>query len=221
MKIKRRTIISIGIILIFIGLFLIFGNYFSIKKEKAYDTIKLAMSELPSNIDDSDIDDYLNNDIETNDNEENITNNEENNYYIGKLEIPVIDLSKGFTSINSKYNNVKYNITIIKGSTYPNIDKGNFILAGHSGSSYIGYFSKLYKLKINDYAYVYYDNIKYTYKLVNIYEEEKTGTVRIFKDKDKTTLTLITCTRNSNTKQSVYIFNLIEKENYNGGNINE
>ncbi len=216
MKIKRKTIISIGIILIFIGLFLIFSNYFAIKKAKVYDTITLAISELPSNMDISD-EDNIDSDNEPT-KEENIINNDETetleSYYIGKLEIPSINLSRGFTNIDSVYNNVKYNITIIKGSNYPNIDKGNFILAGHSGSSSIGFFSKLYKLKLNDYAYIYYNDIKYTYKLVDIYEEEKTGKVRIYKDKNKTTLTLITCTKNSNTKQSVYIFNLIEKESY-------
>lgn len=228
MKIHRRTIISIGIILIFIGIFALFSNYFAIKKAKVYDTITLAMSELPSNIDsdNSSFDDSLEEDTNGDtsnsgiDNNDNTSNKDKNkyttpeSYYIGKLEIPSINLSRGFTSINSKYNNVNYNITVIKGSSYPDVDKGNFILAGHSGSSYRGYFSKLYKLKVNDYAYVYYNNIKYKYKLEKIYEEEKTGTVRIYRDKDKNTMTLITCTKGSNTKQSVYIFNLIEKENY-------
>ena len=47
--------------------------------------------------------------------------------------------------------------------------------------------------------------IKYEYKIVDIYEVEKDGTVAIHRDYSKNGLTLITCTRNSNTKQTVYI----------------
>ena len=226
MKINSRTIVSFGIILIFMGIFILCSNYFARKKAKVYDTITLAMSELPSSIDSSD-DDSTNTDIVNNDDYQNVSdNNEDNtstksnviitpeNLYIGKLEIPSIDLTRGFTDINSKYNNVNKNITVISGSSYPDVEGGNFIIAGHSGSSWRGFFSNLYKLKTNDTAYVYYKNIIYKYKLVNTYTEEKTGSVRIYRDKGKTTLTLITCTRGSNTKQSVYIFNLYEKENY-------
>lgn len=232
MKIKKRTVISIGVIFVFIGIFLLLSNYFEMKKIKVYDTITLAISEIPTNIDNEDeiIDNILsddvidnpnnedNNDIEDNNNDNNSSNSNKYTtpdiYYIGKLEIPSINLSKGFTSMDSKYNNVNYNITIIKGSDYPDVNNGNFILAGHTGSSSIGFFNKLHNIKSNAYAYIYYNNVKYKYKLVTMYEEEKTGTVTISRDKNKNVLTLITCTKGTKTKQSIFIFNLVDKENY-------
>ncbi len=223
MRISNRTIITIGIVLIFIGLFAVCSNYFAMKKAKVYDTITLAMSELPSNIDRED-ENTPSNPSSDNDNDNNGDDAPTNNnsgeiitpesYYVGKLEIPIINLSRGFTSISSKYNDVNKNIAVINGSNYPDVLNGNFILAGHSGSSWRGFFHNLYKLKVNNEAYVYYNNVKYKYKLVKIYDEKKDGSVRIFRDKNKTTMTLITCTRGSNTKQTVYIFNLVEKENY-------
>ena len=49
----------------------------------------------------------------------------------------------------------------------------------------------------------------FIYKIVNIYDEEKTGRVRILRDKEKTTLTLITCTKDDKYHQTVYIAELI------------
>ena len=52
--------------------------------------------------------------------------------------------------------------------------------------------------------------VRYTYSLVNTYEVEKDGTVAIYRDYSKKVLTLITCTKNSDTKQTVFIFELEE-----------
>ena len=49
-------------------------------------------------------------------------------------------------------------------------------------------------------------------KIVKIYNEEKTGTVRILRDNSKTTLTLITSTKDDNYHQTIYISNLIDIE---------
>ena len=132
--------------------------------------------------------------------------------YIGILEVPKINLKKGFVDMDSKHNNVDYNMQIIKPSSYPNVDKGNLIIASHSGNSKISYFKHLYKLVVNDKAIVYYNDIKYTYNIVKIYEQEKYKPIKIYRDIDKTTLTLITCTRNSDTAQTVYIAELENTE---------
>ena len=58
------------------------------------------------------------------------------NEYIGYLNIPKINLNKGFLSQKAPDNNVEQNITVIEGSTYPNVDKGNLIIAGHSGTGW-------------------------------------------------------------------------------------
>lgn len=138
---------------------------------------------------------------------------DETNYdYIAVLEIPQINLKRGLSQ-DKYYNNVNRNVEILKGSTMPNISKGNFILAGHSGSGRVAYFRNLNKLTIGDISYIYYGGIKYTYKVNNIYDIEKTGTATITRDLNKTTLTMITCRHNTN-KQIVIISELINQESY-------
>ena len=140
-------------------------------------------------------------------------NVDETNYdYIAVLEIPKINLKRGLSQ-DKYYNNVNRNVEILKGSTMPNISKGNFVLAGHSGSGRVAYFRNLNKLTIGDISYIYYGGIKYTYKVNNIYDIEKTGTATITRDLNKTTLTMITCRHNTN-KQIVIISELINQESY-------
>lgn len=134
--------------------------------------------------------------------------------YVGILEIPKISLKKGFLDINSKYNSIDYNVTVIKTSTYPDVDKGNFILAAHSGTASISYFKNLYKLKKGDTANIYYKNKKYVYKIVKIYDQPKTGKLSIYRDYSKTTLTLITCTKDNKKTQTLYILELTKTSKY-------
>ena len=121
------------------------------------------------------------------------------------LEIPDIDLKKGIYYIDSKYNNVKYNVQILEGSSVPDVENGNVMLASHNGNSKVSFFKKLYKLDIGDKIYIYYNGIKYIYKLDRVYDIDKDGTAEVYRDLDKTTLTLITCKKNVKDKQEVYI----------------
>lgn len=134
--------------------------------------------------------------------------------YIGVLEIPKINIKRGFLNITDKNNNVNKNLQVIKGSDMPNIKNGNLIIAAHSGNSYISFFKNLYKLSNDDIAYVYFNNIKYTYKVAGKYDVEKTGKVVIHRDNKKNTLTLITCSQTDNTKQIIYILELESEEDY-------
>ena len=55
------------------------------------------------------------------------------------------------------------------------------------------------------------DNAKgktYTYKITNIYTQPKVGKIAIYRNYDKTTLTLITCTNHDSTTQTIYIAEL-------------
>ena len=122
------------------------------------------------------------------------------NDYLAILRVPKINLIRGIT--NSK--DVDKNIVILEPSLMPDINKGNLILAGHSGTGHNAYFKDLHTLEINDDIYIDYQNQRYHYILDNIYEIEKNGTAHIYRDKEKTTLTLITCKDNSN-KQLVFI----------------
>lgn len=134
--------------------------------------------------------------------------------YLMILEIPKINLKKGLYNIDSKYNSVNYNIEILKESDMPNIENGHLILAGHNGNSSVSYFDKLNKLEKNDVVNVFYNNIKYTYKIDNIYEIDKNGTANIKQNKKTTIIALITCKKYSDDKQIVFIGNLVDKENY-------
>lgn len=134
--------------------------------------------------------------------------------YIGVLEIPKINIKRGFLNIKDKGNNVNKNLQVIKGSDMPNVKNGNLIIVAHSGNSYISYFKNLHKLSNDDVAYVYFNNIKYTYKVAGKYDAEKNGKVTIHRDNKKNTLTLITCSQTDKTKQIVYILELESEENY-------
>lgn len=129
------------------------------------------------------------------------------------IEIPNIGLKKGIYGLDSRYNSVKYGIQIMKESNMPDIDKGNLILASHRGNSSVSHFNNLYKLNNGDKIYIYYNGYKYTYELVNKYDENKDGTIVIHRNNNDTNLTLITCKKNEE-KQIVFISKLIEKDIY-------
>ncbi len=138
----------------------------------------------------------------------NTTNTPTTNY-VAVLKVPRIGLEKGLCDLGTSCNNVNKNIQILRDSDYPNVENGNFMLAGHSGSGRTAYFKNLNKLKIDDEVSVYFDGKLYTYKVVNTYDIEKTGEASIVRNAEKTTLTLITCRHNTN-KQIIYICELID-----------
>jgi len=213
-KFKNSTILFIGLLLILMGVSIGFVEYFNQRKSDIYSDMNILLyeSETPDNIKTDTV-------IENNLQDSNVQNQEDNNTtnepiketkydYIGMLEIPKINLKRGFLDLNSKYNKVNYNITVIKGSTFPNEQNNNLILAAHSGICDVCFFDKLFNLSKGDKAYVNYKNKKYSYTLVNTYEVQKDGSIPIYRDYDKNVLTLITCTRYSDTKQTVFIFEI-------------
>lgn len=218
-KLKNSQLFMIGLVIIVIALLILSYNYLLDKKKTVYTkmSIKLYESEISDNIEKEAAETVENDGVEAINQVQVVENKDENKIsfeYIGLIEIPKINLKKGFLDPSSSYNKVDYNVTVINTSLFPDVDLGNFILAAHSGNAYNSYFGKLYKLKKGDVAYIYYKGIKYEYKIVNIYEVPKTGEVNIYRNFDATTLTLITCTLNSNTKQTVYIAELYKKSKY-------
>ena len=134
--------------------------------------------------------------------------------YLAILEIPDINLKKGLVDLNSPYNNIKYNVEIIKGSHMPDIESTNLVLAAHNGNSEVSYFKDLDKLKIGANIYIYYLGYKYIYELSSINNIKKTGTVNIARNNGVNAVTLITCKKGSDTEQIVYLGYLISKEMY-------
>ncbi len=128
--------------------------------------------------------------------------------YIAMLTIPKINLQKGLVDKNSKYNNIRYNVMIHELSNMPDEEKGNVILIAHSGSASYSFFRNLYKLKLSDLITIDYKGKTYKYKIVDIYDIEKTGKASIKRNHNKSVVTLITCRHNTN-KQIVVIAELI------------
>ncbi len=208
-KKRNAVIIIVCFIALVIGIFIISYNYLVAKKNLAFETVDLQLNNNASPaeiINEQEVE--IENDTVVADVKKNVAKED----YIGFLEIPKINLVKGFVSKDSKRNNVNFNLQIIKPSDYPDVDKGNFIIAAHSGNSQISYFKNLYKLEINDVINVYYKEKKYIYKVINIYTQPKTGEIAIYRDNRVTTITLVTCTKNDDTTQTIYIGELISKE---------
>ena len=217
-KFNLKYQIAAGVILIIGGTLALLSNYIKEKRDVVFSEMNLVLSSMSNEQQLSNSNDTLNSEEVTEEiAEENIEVEEKKNSYtyeeyLGIIEISKINLYKGFYSKTSSLNNVKFNLYVLPESSYPDTDKGNLIIAGHSGNYNNSYFANLYELEIDDNVTIYYNNLKYTYKIVNIYYEKKTGSVRIFRDKDKTTLTLITCTKDDSDHQTVYIAELIEIE---------
>ena len=201
---KKSQLIIVGSLLILIGIGVVGSKYlYNYLLERAEDIKIEEFYEVQETIDDEDIVE------ETPTEETKETPKQDNTNYVAVIKIPKIGLEKGLCEKGSYCNNVNRNIQILKESTYPDIANGNFILAGHSGSGRISYFRNLYKLSQDDEVSIFYQGKEYKYKVVNMYDIEKNGTANIIRNKEKTTLTLITCRHNTN-KQIVVICELVE-----------
>ena len=220
-NLKRR--ITLGLILITIGIFYFSSNYIKEKRELVFSQMNLELSTILA-------EDELVASPPVNEVREEVPETEappqvpvqplpppvevNNNYetYIGVLDIPKIGFNKGFYKKESSLNNVKFNLKVIADSDYPDKENGNVIIIGHSGNYNNSYFANLYQLNLEDTASITYQGKKYTYKIVNIYNDNKDGTVTIYRNELKNCLTLITCTKDDETSQTIYILELINIE---------
>lgn len=221
-KYRNLIILTIGTLLIILSLCLLFYDKIELLKSNVFDEIEMGKyRESNTNVDNNGKNALIEDSNLTVDNisidevdNTNVTPVKESTKntikkeFIGYLEIKKINLKQGLVSKKSYYNNVNLNIQILSESSYPDEEKGNVILASHSGTSSVSYFKNLYKLSINDEAKIYYKGSVYTYYIVDIYNVPKVGKVTIKRNVDRTCLTLITCTKNDKTKQTVYILEL-------------
>ena len=210
-KIKDNIFTIIGIILILISISIfVYDKYMD--NQKVLENVELVEDFFE--IEDSSIKEEIVEEEVIKEEEDKKTSSSPTYYYIAVLEIPSINIKRGLVDYKSKYNNVKYNIQIIEHSEMPDVEKSNLILAGHNGTSNVSFFNDLDKLKEDSLVYVYYNNIKYIYKINNNYEVKKDGSVEIIRNRNKNTITLITCKKDSNDKQLVYIGYLVDKVEY-------
>ena len=209
-KINLKYQIAAGVILVICGTLVLLSDYIKDKRDVVFSEMNLVLSSI-------NMDENLNNqDNITSDESEEPKEEKNDNYtyeeYLGIVDISKIGLYKGFYNKNSNLNNVKFNLYVLPESNYPDTESGNLIIAGHSGNYNNSYFANLYLLELGDTINIHYNNKNYVYKIDKIYNEEKTGRVRILRNKSKTTLTLITCTKDDNYHQTIYIAYLISVE---------
>ncbi len=209
-EISPSLVAIIGALIIMLGGFFISYNYIESKKVLAYDYVSTEFfskneetKQIITESEDTKIREAV-----TGEESDVVTND-----FIGYLTIPKINLRKGFLDRRSTENDVEKNIYVVEGSTYPDVKRGNLIIAGHSGTGWKAFFNDLYKLGKGDYAIVSYKGKKYTYSITSIYKQSKTGKIAIYRNYDKTTLTLITCTNYDSKTQTVYVAELISTEN--------
>jgi LPXTG-site transpeptidase (sortase) family protein len=225
LQLKPKHKITIGVLVIFVGICVIASTYFNEKKFQVFDDMNEQWYEQLVLMEDE-LEEILEEEppiqrLEPGDPPGNTTTTrrtttrptqpaiDDSRFYVGYLTIPKINFRKGFTEIDHRFNTVSRNIQVIRPSDYPDVVGGNFIIAAHSGNSAISFFRDLWRLSVGDHALVSYQGREYRYVIRQIYYVPKTGQIPIRRDLNKTTLTLITCTRGDNTKQTVYIAELV------------
>ena len=197
---KLKYEIATGVTLLLVGTLVLFSNGIKEKRDVVFSEMNLVLTQ------------ELNPKEEKEQKEEKVPEEpkqEQQEYhyekYLGTLEISKINLYKGFYSKTSNLNQVNINLYVLPQSDYPDKENGNLIIAGHSGNYNNSYFRNLYLLTINDEIKVNYNNKQYIYTIEKIYNEPKIGKVRILRNASRTTLTLVTCTKDDEYHQTVYI----------------
>lgn len=204
-EIKQSQFMIIGFVLIIIGSILILSNYVKQQSEDRKEILKIQDFNKKQEIINENI---INPETPIEKKQEIINDPKEE--YIAIIKIPKIKLEKGICKKGDSCNRVSKNIQILDEADYPDVLNGNFILAGHSGNSKVAYFKNLHKLNIQDEIIVVYGGISYKYKVVNMYDIEKSGFAKIIRNPNINTLTLITCRAKTNN-QIVIIAELIER----------
>ncbi len=212
-KAKRKNKYCLKSRLLVGSLFILFGIYNISCKYIVYFTL----NEIDSNKIEEFYENQKNSEIAIDDpiseNVESKIFKKQKSNYIAVIKIPKISLEKGLCSKKSSCNNVDQNIQILPESDYPDSVNGNFILASHSGTSRISYFKNLHQLAKDDEITVVYDGFEYYYKVIRIYEIQKTGSLNISNTNKTNTLILITCKKGTD-KQIVVLAENIGKEKF-------
>ena len=196
-KLSNKAVVIISLSLIITGILFLSYDYLKSKKEKAYETVRISLmteekvDNTPKIVEETQ--------------EEPAPVEVLPNGYIGILTIEKINLEQGFYDKDNPVNNVDMNLTFLDPTNYPDEQNGNVLLVAHSGSSSIAYFKHLYQLVVGDTAQIKYKGKTYTYKIEDIYTDIKDGTVTIYRDTSRSTLTMITCTKDDDTRQTIYI----------------
>lgn len=209
---RKSQLLLLGSFLVFMGLFILSYHHLAFLKNQVFANMEISIADsllVKDDVNDKEVEVPPLENVSDGTSYEQPSQVIDYSKYLGVLEIPKISLKRGFYNTDSRYNSIEYNVTLVPGSTMPDVVNGNLILMAHSGDAYISFFAYLYRLNIGDSVYVLYQGHKYRYQLVNVYTVPKTGKAPIYRNYNRTTLTLITCTKNDDTTQTVYIAELV------------
>jgi len=169
-KLKKQKV-SLSLIIILSGLFIIGYNYYEVRTINAETERRIQAFFVEKRVD-------------------SIADEES---YVAILEIPAINLKRGLVNPKSSLNNVEDNITIIEGSYFPNIPNTNLILAAHSGRSRASFFRHLNQLTLGNRVILHYRNSQYIYEIIKIYTQPRVGHIGVSREEEANIVTLTTC----------------------------
>lgn len=198
----KKIFLVISVLIIFMGASMLIYNQYQDKKYQ--DTDNELLQEF--------FEDFDNSNEETSQVEEPKVEQQvqDNTFYLAVIEIPNISLYTGVVMSNSSYTTMNRNVSIYPSSDMPNVDNGNFILFAHNGNSRVSYFRNIHRLKNNDEIYIYYNNLKYTYRIIKNYEVAMTDSTPLNKMKDKSIITLITCKSGNNKYRTIIVGEMVK-----------
>ena len=109
---KFKAQVATGVILIIGGTLVFLTDYIKEKRDVVFSEMNLTLSSIMldnklNNSNNNEIEDTIDN---TEDEEEQIDNSYTYEEYLGIIDIPKIELYKGFYNKNSNLNNVKFNL---------------------------------------------------------------------------------------------------------------
>lgn len=131
------------------------------------------------------------------------------NKYWGFIEIPKLNLYYGFYNLSDKNNEIKNGIEVMSGSEIPSETGSNIVLVAHSGIGYNILFDRLDVLNLEDEVNLYFNQIKYRYKVKKILKKDKKDVLSLIKSKNNT-LMLITCDKQEKEKNLIVYLELIK-----------
>src|SRR5574344_966368 len=124
-RLPKNARVTLSILFIITGLFLIFFNYFDGIKSNIFNEKNIELYEQEIVL--SEQVEVTTEDESVDEANKEVTTPSTKETYIGDLSIPDINLKRGFTSLNSEYNSLHYNVMLVDGSSMPDVKNGNLI----------------------------------------------------------------------------------------------
>ncbi len=126
------------------------------------------------------------------------------NSYNNFLFIPKLDIKEVILPINHVGNNVEENVTVLKGSVFPNASSSILFLAAHSGDGRIAFFNEIHLLELDDIIEINYNGIRHFYYVVSNTVQPKDGDIEVNRIADHQVV-LTTCNVANDKLQTVIV----------------